>query len=69
MYTGIGIGAGVNYYIIHMPRKARINQPGLTRRIMTRPFNDLSLFRDDEDRTFFTDDFLFSGERAWFSDA
>ena len=36
-----------------MPRKARINQPGLTHHIMARTFNDLSLFRDDEDRTFY----------------
>ena len=36
-----------------MPRKARINNPGLTHHIMARTFNDLLLFRDDEDRTFY----------------
>ena len=33
-----------------MPRKARIDYPGLTHHIMARTFNDLLLFNDDEDR-------------------
>jgi putative transposase len=36
-----------------MPRKARINQPGLSHHIMTRTFNDTVLFVDDEDRKFY----------------
>jgi REP element-mobilizing transposase RayT len=36
-----------------MPRKARINHPGLSHHIMTRTFNDLLLFRDDADREFY----------------
>jgi Transposase and inactivated derivatives len=36
-----------------MPRKARINVPGLTHHIMARTFNDLLLFGDDADRTFY----------------
>jgi hypothetical protein len=33
-----------------MPRKARINQSGLTHHIMARTFDDLLLFRDDTGR-------------------
>ena len=33
-----------------MPRKARIDYPGLTHHVMARTFNDLLLFRGDEDR-------------------
>jgi putative transposase len=35
-----------------MPRKARINNPGLTHHIMARTFNDV-LFGDNADRTFY----------------
>jgi REP element-mobilizing transposase RayT len=33
-----------------MPRKARIDYPGLTHHIMARTFNDLFLFKDEDDR-------------------
>lgn len=33
-----------------MPRKARIDYPGLTHHIMARTFTDILLFRDEEDR-------------------
>ncbi len=46
----LNIGDGVKYYIIKMPRKARIDYPGLTHHIMARTFTDLLLFRDDEDK-------------------
>jgi len=36
-----------------MPRKARINNPGLTHHIMARTFNDLLLFGDNDDRNFY----------------
>jgi putative transposase len=36
-----------------MPRKARINNPGLTHHIIARTFNDLLLFGDDADRKYF----------------
>jgi putative transposase len=50
-----GYRDGVKYYIIvfFMPRKARINQPGLSHHIMMRTFNDLKLFLEDEDRKYF----------------
>ena len=35
-----------------MPRKARINHPGLTHHIMVHAINDLLLFRDDSDRNY-----------------
>jgi REP element-mobilizing transposase RayT len=41
---------GVKNYINGMPRKARIDYPGLTHHIMARTFNDILLFRDEEDR-------------------
>lgn len=41
---------GVKYYIITMPRKARIDYPGLTHHVMARTFNDLLLFNDEEDK-------------------
>ena len=44
---------GVKYYIIYMPRKARIDYPGLTHHIMARTFNDLLLFTGDEDRHYY----------------
>lgn len=36
-----------------MPRKARIDYAGLTHHIMARTFNDLLLFADDKDRTYY----------------
>jgi putative transposase len=36
-----------------MPRKARIDHAGLTHHIMARTFNDLALFRDSADRSFY----------------
>ena len=36
-----------------MPRKARINQPGLSHHIMSRTFNDVALFVDDADREYY----------------
>jgi len=36
-----------------MPRKARIDHPGLVHHIMARTFNDLKLFNDDADRNYY----------------
>ena len=36
-----------------MPRKARIDHAGLSHHIMARTFNDLLLFRDDADRSYY----------------
>jgi len=36
-----------------MPRKARIDYPGLTHHVMARTFHDLFLFKDDHDRSFY----------------
>lgn len=36
-----------------MPRKARIDHAGLTHHIMSRTFNDMMLFKDEDDRTFY----------------
>jgi hypothetical protein len=36
-----------------MPRKARINNPGLTHHVMARTFNALLLFKDAIDRKFY----------------
>ena len=46
-----GAWDGVKNYIPIMPRKARINHPGLTHHIMARTFNDMLLFGDDADRS------------------
>ena len=44
---------GVKYYIIGMPRKARIDYPGLTHHVMARTFSEWKLFCDESDREFF----------------
>jgi putative transposase len=46
-------GTVSNIILLNMPRKARLNQPGLTHHIMARTFNELLLFGDDADRTFY----------------
>lgn len=53
MRFGDGFGDGVKYYIIAVPRKARIDYPGLAHHIMVRTFNDLMLFKNDFDRKFY----------------
>jgi hypothetical protein len=47
--TAKNTGTVSNIIIIAMPRKARINNPGLTHNVMARTFNDLLLFKDAPD--------------------
>ena len=51
-YKG-GIRDGAKNYIFNMPRKARIDYPGLTHHIMARTFDGVKLFIDDDDRKYY----------------